>query len=283
MSYLRSRAGSFDISSPCMETELRSPAEGDGAAEAWDDVLTRWQPSRGTTFLRLYSDAVNASVVRDWLGPGEGLRVLKTDLFDEAVGAGIYPALRDRAAQVVGIDVSAAVLAAAARRFPELDVRQGDVRRLELPDCSFDAVLSNSTLDHFRTLDDVAAALRELRRVLVPGGRLLVTVDNGGNPLIAARNALPNTLLSRTGLTPYPTGVTCGRRGLSRLLVRADFEVEAWHTLMHFPRVLARALAAVGRPATPTLLRAVLAAEGLGKAPTRYVTGQFIAAAARRA
>jgi SAM-dependent methyltransferase len=265
-----------------METDLRALGEG-GGAEAWDDVLARWKPSRGTTFLRRYSDAVNASLVREWLGSGEGLRVLKTDLFDEAVGAGIYPTLRERASKVVGIDVSATVLAAASQRFPDLEVRQADVRKLEFADCSFDAVLSNSTLDHFQSLEDVGAALRELRRVLVPRGCLLVTLDNGGNPLVAARNALPNTLLTRTGLTPYPTGRTCGRRGFARLLSGANFEVEAWRAVMHFPRPLARALAAVGGPASPTLLRAVLAAEVLSKAPTRYVTGQFVAAVARRA
>ena len=268
--------------SRCMETDLRGLGEG-GSAEEWDDVLASWAPSRGTTFLRRYSDAVNGSLVREWLSPSEGLRVLKTDLFDEAVGEGIYPALHEHAVQVVGIDVSAAVLAAAARRFPDLEVRQADVRKLEFADCSFDAVLSNSTLDHFRSLDDVGTALRELRRVLVPKGRLLVTLDNGGNPLIAARNALPNTLLTRTGLTPYPTGLTCGRRGLARMLARADFEVEAWRAIMHFPRPLARALAAVGGQAPSALLRAVLAAEVLAKAPTRYVTGQFVGAAARRA
>jgi SAM-dependent methyltransferase len=256
------------------------PAERGGGA--WDSVLEGWEPSRGERFLRAYSDAVNGALARAWLPRGDGLRVLKTDLFDEAVGAGVYPALRERAGRVVGIDVSPAVLEAARARYPELEAREGDVRRLDFADGSFDAVFSNSTLDHFATLDDAEAGLRELRRVLVPGGRLLVTLDNGANPLVAARNALPDALLRRLRLVPYPTGATCGPRRLSRLLAAAGFELEASRAVMHFPRLLARAAAAPGRPATPTVLRAVLAFERLGQAPTRYLTGQFVAASARR-
>ncbi len=49
----------------------------------------------------------------------------------------------------------------------------GDLQRLDLPDAAFDAVVCAEVLEH---LDDDAAALGELHRVLRPGGLLLVTV-----------------------------------------------------------------------------------------------------------
>jgi SAM-dependent methyltransferase len=52
-------------------------------------------------------------------------------------------------------------------------VMPGDLQRLELPDAAFDAVVCAEVLEH---LDDDAAALAELARVLRPGGLLLVTV-----------------------------------------------------------------------------------------------------------
>ena len=250
-------------------------------AETWDSVLHHWRDGRSATFLRSYSDAVNRALVDAWLPP-RSRRILKTDLFDEAVGEGLVPLLRARSDGVVGIDVSPAVVEAARARSPHLDARCADARGLPVPDGSFDAVVSNSTLDHFGRRDEIAAALGELRRVLEPGGRLLITLDNGANPLVLLRNALPGWPLRALGLVPYPVGATCGPRGLRRLLAAAGFEVEATRAVMHCPRVVARAAAALAPQASTGLLDRVLSVERLGSTPLRHLTAQFVAASARR-
>jgi SAM-dependent methyltransferase len=256
------------------QTDIRAPQAD------WDAVITGWRPTRSAAFLRSYSDAVNASLVRDWLP--SGIRVLKTDLFDEAVGTGLYPLLRAGTGTTVGIDESAEVVAAAQARYPDLEAQQADVRRTGFPDGSFDAVLSNSTLDHFSSLDDIDAAFLELRRVLVPGGLLLITLDNAQNPLVALRNALPGRLLARLSLVPYPIGASCGHRRLARMLEAAGFAVEQRRAVMHFPRVLARTASVLPARSDPAALRAVLAFERFGSLPSRYLTAQFVAALARR-
>jgi SAM-dependent methyltransferase len=58
-----------------------------------------------------------------------------------------------------------------------------DARRLPFPDESFDVVFSYSVLQHLRK-EDVLAALREVRRVLKPGGRALIEMAN----LLGLRN-----------------------------------------------------------------------------------------------
>jgi SAM-dependent methyltransferase len=52
-------------------------------------------------------------------------------------------------------------------------VRSEDLMRLTYPNDSFDLILTSETLEHVPDLD---AALREIRRVLVPGGRHLFTI-----------------------------------------------------------------------------------------------------------
>src|SRR5439155_7848743 len=55
------------------------------------------------------------------------------------------------------------------------------------------------------------------------GGALVVTLDNGANPVVALRNRLPLGALRRLSLVPYAVGATCGPRRFPRLLVETDF------------------------------------------------------------
>jgi ubiquinone/menaquinone biosynthesis C-methylase UbiE len=94
-------------------------------------------------------------------------------ILDAGVGTGrnflFYPA----GSEVVGIDLSPAMLARAQRRLSaaatRVELREMDVTRLEFADHSFEAAVATFL---FCTLPDElqVAALRELRRVVKPGG-----------------------------------------------------------------------------------------------------------------
>jgi demethylmenaquinone methyltransferase/2-methoxy-6-polyprenyl-1,4-benzoquinol methylase len=73
--------------------------------------------------------------------------------------------------QVTGLDFSLAMLERAGRKSAEIEWLQGDLLALPFEDGSFDAVTVGFGVRHAEDLD---AALRELRRVLRPGGRLAV-------------------------------------------------------------------------------------------------------------
>lgn len=74
---------------------------------------------------------------------------------------------------VCGLDANPGMLAVAARLAPDIDWREGMAEALPYPDQSFDAVVSQFGLMFF---GDRLQALREMLRVLVPGGRLAVAV-----------------------------------------------------------------------------------------------------------
>jgi ubiquinone/menaquinone biosynthesis C-methylase UbiE len=53
-----------------------------------------------------------------------------------------------------------------------------DMRFLAFPDAFFDVVFASNVLEHLRTRDDVLVALAEFRRVLKPGGQVIIMQPN---------------------------------------------------------------------------------------------------------
>jgi len=152
------------------------------------------------------------------------LALLKTDLFDEVAHRGLVRRLLRSGLDVTGIDVSPVIVDQAVARNPGLRGVQADVRQLPFAAEQFDAVFSGSTLDHLESSAAIGAALAELGRVLKLGGRLILTMDNPGKPLIRLRN-----------------GPLLGL--LLQALRTAGFQILATRAFMHCPRVAAVALA----------------------------------------
>ena len=99
-------------------------------------------------------------------------------ILDAGCGSGpLFAALRDRGAIVTGFDKSAAMVELARRRLgDDADLQVADLGSpLPFPDGRFDDVIASLVLHY---LEDWGPALAELRRVLKPGGRLLVSVEH---------------------------------------------------------------------------------------------------------
>lgn len=242
----------------------------------WNEVAANTSSSQPGLW-RVQSDVVNTMLIERWL-PATGLgRVLKSDLFDEFAGTGLHPWLRRRASQVVGVDVSPAIVWSVGSRYKDLEAVVADVRALPFHDGSFDAVVSNSTLDHLSGPDDVATAIGELRRVLRPGGSLVLTLDNPVNPLVAVRNVLPAGVARELRGVSYEVGWTCGPRRLRRLVCGGGFSVRDCTAILHLPRVAVAGLGGIREDRVGSLASLFRAAERLERLPTRYITGHFVA------
>jgi ubiquinone/menaquinone biosynthesis C-methylase UbiE len=118
---------------------------------------------------------------------GPGMHVL-----DVACGTGVVTRLAAERVgsdgRVVGLDINAAMLSVARQFAPvgaSVEWLEASALEMPLPDASFDIVLCQHGLQQF---PDRPAALREMRRLLVPGGRLGLCVWSRieGSPGMAA-------------------------------------------------------------------------------------------------
>ena len=90
--------------------------------------------------------------------------------------------LRDRGVQMLGVDLSPEMIRVAAERHPGMDFRIGDMKALDLPDASLAGAIAFYAVVHFEP-DDLGTVFREIRRVLRPGGPVLISFHIGDEVL----------------------------------------------------------------------------------------------------
>ena len=75
--------------------------------------------------------------------------------------------------KIIGIDASSSMVAAARELDPTMDIRMGDAAALPLDDASADLVIAFMSL---HDIDPMSLAVREIGRILEPGGRLCFAI-----------------------------------------------------------------------------------------------------------
>jgi len=154
-------------------TSRQSQSHADRVYDWWSRHPALFDLFARAAFFGRYRELREAAVDRLDLAPGN--RVL-----DLACGTGPnVPLLVDRLGtdgRVLGIDHSRGMVAAAGERaregeYPSVRVARGDAGALPLPDDAMDAALCTLSLS---AIPDHLAAIQELRRVVWPGGRVVV-------------------------------------------------------------------------------------------------------------
>jgi len=222
-------------------------------------------------------------LVARWTPEAPG-RLLKTDLFEEANGADqlLFELCRE-CGTAIGFDRDLEAVAGARKRRPqgcEPGILAADARSIPLETGSIDVIVSNSTLDHFQEKSELAVALKELARVLRPGGTLILTFDNPLNPLYWPLRWFSGAAPFRLGYTPFP-------RVLKKHLEMAGLQIIGSAYLLHNPRVISTLLflairRVFGQRADPVIRGMLRCFAALGSLPTRRFTCCFYAVAARR-
>ena len=134
---------------------------------------------------RFWSELDHKPFDRTWLDRFAALTNGVGRVCDMGCGPGQVAAyLRRRGADVLGADFSDEMLRHARRLNPDIEFQCQDMLDLSLPPESLGGIAAFYAIVHF-TLDQVEVAFREFRRVLVPGGYLLVAFHIGDEPIHA--------------------------------------------------------------------------------------------------
>ena len=165
-------------------------------------------------------------------------------VLDVACGTGVLTrevAKRAGAAgQVTGLDLADGMLAVAARLSPAIRWDQGSAEALPYPDGSFEAVVSQFGL---MFVPDQPRALREMMRVLAPGGRLAVAVWGSleVTPAYAAETRMVERMAGRAAAEALTSPFSLGDPGRMAELCRTagipDAKVEPRQGRGRFPSI----------------------------------------------
>jgi SAM-dependent methyltransferase len=196
----------------------------------WAGVGDRFPDLGGAASTRYYAEN-EQRLFAEHFPPLDGLKILKTDLWDEAKNTRILAWASRRGARAYGVDISAptVVQARAAFNGHPLHCAVSDVRELPFRDASFDAIYSMGTIEHF---DETEHAVEEMARVLKPGGRAIIGVPNRYDPFL---RPLLATAMQACGLYAYGYEKSYSRRALRAMLERAGFTVVAETAILFIP------------------------------------------------
>jgi len=132
----------------------------------------------------------------------------------------------------MGIDNNFSSLAVAKRRFPERHFVCCQAEALPFSDSSFGRVVSSVAMPY----TDIPVALVEIRRVLVPGGSLFMSVHHLRFTLNELRAALPNPIAILYRLYVLANGLIFHASG--RLIRFPNGKVESFQTTRGLKRAL---------------------------------------------
>lgn len=190
---------------------MDQPAHAAATADPAEVYDTLFVPALFGPFGRVVADAAALSPGASVLDVACGTGAL-TAAAVEAVGAG---------GSVVGLDANPQMLAVARRKPWPVQWIDGCAESLPFADRHFDAVVSQFAMMFF---DDRVAALREMRRVLKPGGTLAVAVCDAieNSPGYGRLAGLLQRLFGREVADAFRAPFALGDRGMLRELCNAS-------------------------------------------------------------
>ncbi len=190
--------------------------------EQWDR-LARSMPDLLPAPSTAYYRRCEIALIQRSFGSLRGKRILKLDLWNEAVNTRILNWMKSEGAEAYGIDISFVTTRRALHNSngnnSPLHVAQADIRNLPFEDNSFDLIYTMGTIEH---IDEYQDALGEVYRTLKVGGKAIIGVPHKWN--IFLRPLLVG-VLDLFDKYPYSPEKSFSSRELRRVVERSGLKV----------------------------------------------------------
>ena len=203
--------------------------------KSWDAVA-RTMPDFYPTPSTQYYRRSEIALIHRFLGPLQGKRVLKLDLWDEAVGSQILHWMRSQGAEAFGLDISRIVVARAHNNSrgaaDPLNLVQSDIRNIPFESNSFDFLYTMGTIEH---IDEYQEAVQEIQRVLKVGGKTIIGVPHKWNIFLRPLLVKALDLFDKY---PYSPEKAFSYGELRRVVEKSGLRVRHRTGILAFPGIL---------------------------------------------
>jgi SAM-dependent methyltransferase len=217
-----------ESTSPLPRTGNEDPLHWDEIARQMPDIL----PAASTGYYRRREIAL----IQQHFGNLRGKSVLKLDLWNEAVNTRILNWMESQGADAHGMDISL-VTASRARANADgtenrLHLLQSDIRCIPYAEDTFDFVYTMGTIEHNEHYEQ---SIREIRRVLKPGGRSIIGVPHKWDLFL---RPLFINILDLMGLYLYAPEKCMSGGDLRRIVENGGLKVRDRTGLLFMPGIL---------------------------------------------
>lgn len=173
---------------------------------------------------------------RRYFGDLRDKRLLKLDLWNEINNTQILCWAAKKGAQVYGLDISEHIVKQAKERFKEMNLKGklivSDVRDIKFPNNYFDYVYSMGTIEH---IPEYSQAIKEVYRVLKPGGLAIIGVPNKLDPFL---RPLVVWLMTKIRKYPYAPEKSFTIFELEKELKKAGFKIQDKTGILFMPGII---------------------------------------------
>lgn len=102
----------------------------------------------------------------------------KLKILEAGVGAGnVLMFFKEKGHEIIGIDFEPNVISMLKKKYPEFDVRVGNVLKTEFEDNTFDLITLFGVIHYFEEEKQINQSLKEMFRILKPGGKICFSVS----------------------------------------------------------------------------------------------------------